>query len=138
MPSKTAMSVVASLTVVALLTGCASVMSTSVYPVAINSDPSGADITVVDESGQTVFSGKTPTSARLDAHAGFCKGHDYTVHFRLAGHTDQSASIKRGLDRWYTVGNFFTWGPLGWLLIDADTGAMWALEPGVRVTLSPE
>ena len=111
-----------------LLTGCASILSKSDYPVNISSQPQGADISIVNRSGETVFTGKTPTSINLKAGAGYFKGEIYNVTFKKDGYTLQTAQIERGVDGWYIAGNFVFGGLLGWLIVDPATGAMWTLK----------
>ncbi|HRX32554.1 MAG TPA: hypothetical protein P5349_11755, partial [Tenuifilaceae bacterium] len=50
-----------------LLSGCASIISKSTYPITINSTPSGAKITVKDLNGIDVYSGVTPANIKLKA-----------------------------------------------------------------------
>jgi hypothetical protein len=113
--------------IIALLTGCASIVSKSQYPVTISSEPQGADITIVNRAGETVFSGKTPTSVTLKAGAGYFKGENYTVTFNKDGQ-EHTAQIERQVDGWYILGNIFIGGLIGWLIVDPATGAMWTLK----------
>lgn len=112
----------------ALLVGCASIISKSNYPVTISSEPKGTDITIVNRSGEGVFSGATPTTVTLKAGAGFFRGEDYTVTFKKKGYATHTAQIQRGVDGWYIFGNFVLGGLIGWLIVDPATGAMWTLE----------
>lgn len=120
-----------------LLSGCASIVSKSKYPVIISSNPEGADITIANGIGRTVYSGKTPTTVTLKAGAGYFKGENYTVTFKREGYATHSAQIERGLDGWYIAGNIFIGGLLGWLVVDPITGAMWTLKD-LHVNLKPE
>ncbi len=114
--------------VVFLFSGCASVVSKSQYPINISSEPQGADITIVSKEGNTVFSGKTPTTVTLKAGAGYFKGEDYTVTFNKDGFASHTAQIVRGVDGWYILGNIFVGGLIGWVIVDPATGAMWTLD----------
>ena len=122
--------------VLVVISGCATIVSKSVYPVIISSHPDGANITVVNNSGLTVFKGKTPSTVKLKAGAGFFKGADYTVTFKKKGYKTYQARIQRGVDGWYVLGNFFIGGVWGWLIVDPATGAMWTLE-NLYVSLIP-
>jgi hypothetical protein len=64
-----------------LVASCASIVGKSVYPVAITSQPDQADISITDETGKTIFTGKTPTTVTLNTKAGYFSGKDYTVTF---------------------------------------------------------
>lgn len=127
-----------SLACIALMCGCASIVSKSQYPVSITSQPSGADIVVQDDAGKTYLNGKTPTTVTLAAGAGYFKGKNYTVTFAKPGYAKHTAEIKRGVDGWYIAGNFVFGGLIGWLIVDPATGAMWTLPKEVTATLSPE
>lgn len=124
------------LLVLVVLTGCASIVSKSEYPVTISSKPEGADITIVNRAKETVFSGKTPSKVTLKAGAGFFKGENYTVTFKKEGYAPHTAQIERGVDGWYILGNLVFGGPIGWLIVDPATGAMWTLN-NLHVDLSP-
>ena len=121
--------------VIAFLAGCASIVSKSVYPVNISSQPEGADISIKNLAGEIVFTGKTPSTIKLKAGAGFFKGENYTVTFKREGYIPHSAEIRRGVDGWYIAGNLFFGGFIGWLIVDPASGAMWTLE-NLHVDLS--
>ncbi len=123
---------------VIFLTGCASIISKSEYPVSFSSDPQGATVTIVNRSGQTLYSGTTPTTVVLDAGAGFWKGEDYTATFESPGYGTMRAQVRRGVDGWYLGGNFIFGGLIGWLIVDPATGAMWTLEKNVHVSLAKQ
>jgi hypothetical protein len=113
---------------IAFLSGCASIVSKSDYPVSISSQPDGAEISIKNRAGESVFSGKTPTTINLKAGAGFFKGENYTVTFKREGYIPHTAQIERGVDGWYIAGNFVFGGLIGWLIVDPATGAMWTLK----------
>lgn len=117
------------------LTGCASIVSKSEYPVSISSQPEGAEISIINRNGQSVFSGTTPTTIFLKAGAGFFKGENYTVTFKKDGYAPYTAQIQRNIDGWYIAGNFVFGGLIGWLIVDPATGAMWTLK-NLHVDLS--
>lgn len=62
------------LSAITLLSGCASIVSDSTYPVLIDSFPPEKSFVVKDENGKKVFSGKTPQTVMLDAGDGFFDG----------------------------------------------------------------
>ncbi len=125
-----------SLTILLYSLGCASMLSKSIYPVNINSDPNGAEITVTDEMGRVIYTGVTPTTVRLKTKRGYFKGKDYTVAFKKPGYDSYSAVIRRSSDGWYIFGNLAFGGLIGWLIVDPLTGAMWKYEPDVSATLT--
>ena len=112
-----------------LSTGCASVFSKSRYPVQITSHPSAANFTITNSKGRTVYSGRTPAAVSLRSSEGFFRAAHYSLKFSKIGYEDQIYSIRSTMDGWY-VGNIF-WGllsPLGFLIIDPATGAMFRLD----------
>lgn len=123
---------------IALLAGCASIVSKSMYPVNINSSPEGAEITITDEAGNNVYTGQTPTTVTLKTKRGYFKGKNYTVTFKKTGYDSHSAVISRKTDGWYIYGNLLFGGLIGWLIIDPATGAMWKLKEDVSATLTTQ
>ncbi|MCP5006019.1 MAG: hypothetical protein GY941_19085 [Planctomycetes bacterium] len=117
--------------------GCASIISKSIYPVNINSDPDGAEITITDEVGKIVYTGVTPTTVTLNTKRGYFKGKDYTVAFKKPGYDSHLTTISRKADGWYLFGNliFGVYGLVGWLVVDPISGAMWKFEQEVSTTL---
>jgi hypothetical protein len=116
--------------------GCATIVGESNRPVSIRSDPNGVAVTVFDKNGETVYSGRTPTTVRLKAGDGWFKGQDYTVEFQKAGYQTRQVDMRRGVSGWYVVGNVFLGGLIGWLVVDPLTGAMWIYED-LSVELEP-
>lgn len=108
------------------------------YPVNINSQPDGAEITITDEAGNNVYTGTTPTTVTLKTKRGYFKGKDYTVTFKKSGYDSHSAVISRKADGWYIFGNLLFGGLVGWLIVDPVTGAMWKLEGDVSATLTSQ
>jgi hypothetical protein len=119
-----------------MLSGCASIVSKSSYPISINSTPSGATITVKDKKGLDVYSGNTPANLKLNASAGFFSKASYVVTFEMDGYDKRTVPIDFKLDGWY-FGNIVFGGLIGILIVDPATGAMWKLDTEfVNETLS--
>jgi hypothetical protein len=115
-----------------LLAGCASIVSKSEYPVAITSNPIGADFTVKKSNGLPVASGVTPATITLGASDGYFKPAKYTVEFRRKG-VVQSVPLTAKIDGWY-FGNLLFGGLIGLLIVDPATGSMWTLNETVIAT----
>jgi hypothetical protein len=114
---------------------CATIFSKSNYPVAVNSNPVGATVTITDKKGKEVFKGQTPTTVTLKSGAGFFARAEYQVKFTANGYAEQILPITYKLNGWYW-GNLLIGGFLGMLIIDPATGAMWKLDtPTVNATL---
>ncbi len=123
-------------TVVFTLSGCASIVSESKYPVSVNSEPRGAHFEVRNKSGNVVASGATPSQVTLNAGAGYFRGETYQVSYRKEGYSDQQSVIDSGIDGWYW-GNLLFGGLLGMLILDPVTGAMYKLPNNTSTSLYP-
>lgn len=122
------------LSAVVLSSGCASIVSDSNWPVAINSSPDGADFIVTDKRGMRVHSGRTPSTVTLKSGDGYFSSASYTVTIKKDGYNDKTFVIESSMNGWY-VGNILFGGFIGWLIVDPLTGAMWKLPEGQTVTL---
>ena len=114
--------------------GCASIVSKTNYPVAIDSAPSGVSFFVTDASGGRVHSGTTPATVTLNTKGGYFKSQAYTIHLERPGMPVQKHAIRTGVDGWYW-GNLLLGGLIGMLIVDPLTGAMYRMPPTVTVTL---
>lgn len=122
--------------VLALLsTGCASIVSKSNWPVTVQSNPSGASVTITDESGNVVHTGVTPFLVTLSSKESFFCKADYDLEARLAGYGPGHARLSAGMNGWYW-GNLIFGGLIGWFIVDPATGAMWKLRDSFTVNLS--
>jgi len=117
------------------VTGCASIVSDSKYPVAVTSSPSGATYEIVNESGVSVRSGVTPDEVTLRAGAGYFDGEKYTITYRKDGYTSSTQTLDSGIDGWYW-GNIVIGGLIGMLIVDPATGAMYTLPEKINSTLT--
>ena len=116
-------------------TGCASIVGQSSFPVTINSNPSGASVTVRDESGADVFSGATPATVSLTAGESYFHAKIYDLIFSRPGYAEQHAQLRAEIDGWYFANFILPGGLLGLLVIDPITGKMWKLPLHKVVTL---
>jgi hypothetical protein len=120
-----------------MTTGCASIVSKSQYPVTINSNPSGATVTVTNKRGVDVQKATTPATVTLAANAGFFSPASYSLQFEKDGCFPASTLLSAGMDGWY-IGNILFGGLIGILIVDPATGAMWKLDDPVCGNLSPD
>ena len=114
--------------------GCASIISKSEYPVMLNSSPSGAKVTIKNEIGNIVFTGKTPTSAVLKSGTAYFDKGKYTIIFEKEGHESNTQKLIAEFDSAY-LGNILFGGLIGMLIVDPTTGAMWKLPHDVSASL---
>lgn len=111
-----------------LCIGCATIVSESVYPVNITSDPIGIPFEIKNLDKQIVIvKGKTPRYVRLDASSGFFKRAKYIITFGT-GESAQQIPLTASIDGWYLLGNLFFGVFIGWLVVDPLTGAMWQID----------
>ena len=110
-----------------LFSGCASIVSKSIYPLSINSNPNNAKISITDKKGKEIYLGNTPATVQLKAGSGFFSKSEYQVKLSSQGYDDKIIPVTFILDGWY-FGNILLGGLLGMLIIDPATGAMWKIE----------
>ena len=119
-----------------LLSGCATILSKSSYPVHISTDPKGAAVTITDKKNKEVFKGQSPANVTLKSGAGFFSKAEYQVKLNAPGYAEQVVPINFKINGWY-FGNLFIGGLVGMLIVDPATGAMWKLDtPPVNVSLT--
>ncbi|MDP2227719.1 MAG: SHOCT domain-containing protein [Moraxellaceae bacterium] len=121
-------------TIVAV-SGCASIVSKSQYPVTISSTPSGATVVIKNKSGAEIHKAQTPTTITLNASSGFFSAAQYSMEFQKDGYQNSTATTQAGIDGWY-IANILFGGLLGLLIIDPATGAMWKLDESVTSSLA--
>lgn len=110
-----------------LFSSCATIFTKSTYPLTINSNPSGADITIIDKKGKIVYQGQSPAVAKLKSSAGFFSKAEYSVKLSSPGYDDHIVTVGADIEGWY-FGNILLGGIIGMLIVDPATGAMWTLD----------
>lgn len=119
-----------------LISSCATIVSKSSYPVAIDTRPDGVNVSITDKKGKEVYKGQTPSTVILKSGAGFFSRAEYQVKLSAPGYAEQVIPVNYKLNGWY-FGNLLIGGLLGMLIIDPATGAMWKLEtPPINVTMN--
>jgi hypothetical protein len=112
------------------LTGCASIVGEKSQTIQVNSNPSGADFVIKDNSGIAVSSGKTPQSINLNKSDGSYFGKkEYQITFTKVGFSPVTLPIKSSANGWYIGGNILLGGLIGWLVVDPFNGGMYTLSP---------
>lgn len=129
------MKVVICFLILLLCSSCASIVSDSVYPVKIDTIPTGVKFEVRSLLGYTVSAGKTPAVAFLDAGDGFFTRGKYTLLcYAENGEVATTTPIVAKLDPWYWGNIVFGWD-FGFLLVDPATGAMWKLPKNIIIEM---
>lgn len=116
-----------SLVITLSFSSCATLFTKTTYPVSISSNPEGADVTIIDKKGNTIFRGTTPAIARLASSGGYMSGARYDVVLSYPGYISQTVSIKSSVEGWY-FGNILFGGLIGMLIVDPASGAMFKLN----------
>ena len=82
---------------------------------------------IKDKKGIEIYTGNTPATLKLKSGAGFFSKARYQVTFEKVGYDKKVVPVEFKLNGWY-FGNIIFGGPLGLLIIDPATGAMFKLE----------
>lgn len=115
------------ITTSAFLSGCASIVSRTTWPLAVDSKPEGIHVSITNKSGKEVFAGKTPVVTTLKSGSGFFGKESYTVALTYKGTETRKINVECKLNGWY-FGNLLIGGLIGMLIVDPATGAMYRLE----------
>ena len=119
----------------AVLSGCASIVSRSEYPVVISTNAPGATVVVREpSSGLVLGKGPAPFSTKLKAGTGFFESATYFCEVIDDKNKKQVRPINSRLDAWF-LGNFIIGGVIG-MAVDGITGAMFKLDEHVYVHFS--
>lgn len=118
---------------VVLLSSCASIVSTSQYPVKVDSSIPGATVSIKDKLGTEVTKITTPATVNLSSGGNWVSAN-YMFEFEKEGYESVTESIAADINGWYW-GNLAFGGLIGLLLVDPATGAMWKLRDHVSATM---
>jgi len=113
----------------AVLSGCASIVSKSNWPLTVVTNPEGVKIEISNRNGLVVYSGLTPASLTLKSGSTFFMKESYRVKMSFDGFEDRIIPLECTLNGWY-LGNILIGGLVGILIVDPATGAMYKLERG--------
>jgi len=107
-----------------LLSGCASIVSKSEWPVRFHSNRGAVQFEILNESHEVVATGTTPQVLVLPASNGYFDGMDYRV--RYAG---RERFLTADVNFW-TLGNLLIpyLGYVGILFVDPLTGCFYRLD----------
>jgi uncharacterized protein YceK len=115
-----------------LISGCASIVSDSKYPVSFTSSPAGAKIEIYDEEDIQIYVGQTPTIVTLDAGKSYFNSASYRIVAKLANGQTNETKLTASMDGWF-IGNIVFGGLIGFLGVDPLTGAMYKLPDSYSV-----
>ncbi len=122
-----------------LTSGCATIMGDKSQNLSINSNPTGTNFEVIDETGKVVHNGVTPAQVDLPKHSGSYFGKkEYKIRFNKDGYQSETVQLKTSANGLYVLGNFVFGGPVGWFLVDPNNGGMYNISPNkVDTSLVP-
>ncbi|WP_117883428.1 PEGA domain-containing protein [Aureibaculum luteum] len=104
------------LSLIVLLSSCATIISGSRQTVGITSEPSSAKVYINE-----IEIGKTPIEKKLK------RNQEYQLIVKLDGYKSYETKLVKKFNAWY-IGNVLIGGTIG-LIIDPITGAMFKLKP---------
>ena len=136
MKTPSVLRVISLLPVLAITTGCATVIRGTIDTLVINSEPSGANVTIHRiNSNKEPITGNTPGSFKL------ARKGEYRVELRKQDYKTVEAMIANkyvGLASYGILGRAIASGGIFGVLIDTQTGASKNLTPDLlEVTLEP-
>lgn len=113
-----------------LLSGCATIVGDDTQLVQVNSEPTGVQFQIKDETGATVAQGTTPQGVTLAKSDGSYFGKkSYQITMGKDGYSPVTLPIKASANGWYIGGNIVFGGLIGWLAVDPFNGGMYTLKP---------
>lgn len=110
------------------MSGCATIMDRGLREIPIASQPPGAKVSIYNRSNVLVHTQAAPFTAQLSPKHGFFLGQRYRVVFEMDGYEPAEVQLKPRISAWY-FSNVFLGGPVGLLIVDPATGAMFRLLP---------
>lgn len=126
-------------TLLAMLSGCASIFGHDTETLPVASTPPGAQILVIDETGRTVHRGRTPgsvTLAKSDGH--YWGGKTFDVAISKRGYATRRVTVTTRPNTLYLGGNLLSANLIGWFLVDPLNGKMYELSTDrIAVDLEP-
>ena len=111
---------------IALLSGCASVICGPKQAVTIDSKPHGAEVLVYDSHCDVIFQKTTPCTAKLPRRTPDYDAANYVILIKKEGYAPVQIPLTGQVNKAYFANILF--GGLG-MAIDPITGGMWTLSP---------
>lgn len=115
---------------IGVLSSCASILSSSKYPISINSSPTDRIYKVYNRSGELVQKGSTPDIIELDAQESYMKREAYRVQVVDQNGVVHEKEVNFHVDGWYATNILFFigYGLPGYFIIDPMAGAMFTIN----------
>jgi len=114
------------------MSGCATIISGTRQKIDIRSEQEGASVVIDNIRDKKVFESKNlPETARLKRGAGYFKSSEYSVKMSKEGYDTLTATIESNVNLIPYLGNIYTGGLIGMIIIDPASGAMWKLDADI-------
>ena len=110
-----------------LFSNCATIVSKSIYPVSIYTNPRNGQVSITDKKGKEIYKGTSPAVVKLKSGAGFFSKAEYQVRLSSPGYVDKVIPVTFKLNEWY-FGNIIFGGLIGMIIVDPASGAMWRID----------
>jgi len=125
------------LAALSLICGCSTIVGERYNHVNIATVPSGAEYEVIRTSDSAVVAqGVTPNLVKLKSSAGYFKRGSYSVRLHKEGYEQTTVPLSAGMRGTYWA-NIIFGGPIGLLIVDPASGAMWALPRAITAEMQP-
>ena len=119
------------------LSSCASIVNGSKDEVTITSNTEKTKIQIKDKKGFIVYTGYTPITLEVDRSEGYFERARYVIEAKADGYTPITARMDPSISGWYIVGNLFSFGLAGYLIVDPLTGGMYNFDEVIELQMTP-
>jgi len=114
------------------MSGCATIISGTRQKVDVISEQEGAKVEIYNIRDKKVFESKNlPETARLKRGAGYFKSSEYSVKISREGSDTLTTTIESNVNLIPYLGNIYTGGIIGMVIVDPASGAMWKLDADI-------
>jgi len=114
------------------MSGCATIISGTRQKIDIKSEQGGANVEIYNIRDKKVFESKNlPETARLKRGAGYFKSSEYVVKMSKEGSDTLKTTIESNVNLIPYLGNIYTGGIIGMVIVDPASGAMWRLDADI-------
>jgi hypothetical protein len=113
--------------------------SKSIYAIPIKTSPEGATVKVFNNKGKEIIVTQSPDTLVLKAGQGYFKRAEYLIEVSQLNCITKKETIYFTLNKRYIDNVFLSFFmPIGFLLIDPLSGAMWKpAEKEIEIVLNP-
>lgn len=111
------------ITICLSLSACATLLNSKYETIPIVSNPSGAIVKVINEQGEVVFNGTTPTKVFLHkSNGGYLTGSNYKVELSKPGYQTLTQLLHTKINWVYLL------NPVSAISVDASNGTLYQFD----------